>query len=731
MSTITGLMTSVLPNERGRMTRLSDLAQRAVAWPFMKRGRFMLLFWLIGIFMIGATSMAHADDLFIGPPGTTQPATSSAATPFERYDTADYTFLYSPDSNNDGFAGGKGLINETLNGVEIALFWVGASIIRGALIAMQWLLGLDLYADNSDQINSAVTDVTNKLMIPMLSITLVIAGFTAYARHKKEKSGFDDFSWIAASTILALGFGLFPGTVIGLADGVRAFVGTQVMTIYADVAGDDKNALGVNNGADIPGNQQCGKAGNCEQQTARNGSRMLVNTLWDSWVNTPWCYAQFKSLATCKAVDTISEAKADGSKPKNSEVILDQDLREALTKKLGKTPYDEISNGGKYEPWNGNDRWIRGESPARFGAVLFFFLVSVPIAALLLGLTIFGLLAAIGLLLLVIVGPFFLMMWMIPGIPRRIGMQWLHSVIAVLMQSVLITLVLGAVAIVTAILNSKIQTYGYFMAALFNLVVIVTAWRLRAQMEQAHLSASGGGSLGMSSSMPVSSYMAMRALSATTRAGKKTVKSGAKVAAAPVVASYNTGRGIAAISDTRAMAPLKPDGSKSGVGLKGLKERMATSTDNRAAHISVPGAYLPPKPVPAGANTPAPSARHSQPSSAGTTPAGRHSQPTGTGTGTGLPKSVPTAQPRTNVPAPIISRTTSAPTVPASTHSTSSKTPQEAAGRPRAFPPNALPAPISGGIRTAPVRGRETPGGVTVMHERRAWFERGEGSSRP
>ncbi|PRZ39674.1 hypothetical protein CLV47_11838 [Antricoccus suffuscus] len=573
------LMQNLAAVRKGWLTRVRDRAWVVVWWPLQRKRRFVMLMWLTGLFVLGSTSMAHADDLFTGP---YTGASGDQATPFERYDTSDYEFLFAPDSNNDGLAG---TVTGALNGIENGLFWVGASIIRGALIATQWMLGLDLYADNTDKINNVVQDVATRLLIPMLGVTLVIAGFSAYARAKREGGGtiFNDMTWIVGGSIFAMAFGLFPGTIIGTVDGARAFIGTQVMSIYSNAGQNGENALGTSNGGDLTGNPNCYKnPGSCEQMTAVNGSRKLVNGLWDSWVNTPYCYIQFKQLATCKALDP------DRGNVANSEVMLNPDKRAELVTDLNDN-YTQIKND-KYEAWNGNDRWIRGQLAGRLGAVLLFLLVSVPIAVLLLGLTLFGLMAAVGILLLVVVGPFFLALWVMPGVGRRIGMQWLQSFIAIIFQSILITLTLGAIAVVSGIINVQLGTYGYFMSSLFNVVVLVTAWRLRSQMENFAI---GGdrNALGMSGSGVMSSYMAMRTMGFASRQlhrGSSTAQRGlGAVGAAADRASGGSGTGSAGRRPARFQMPAYADTKYAATG-----SSASTPASGRAGAYAASGAPM-------------------------------------------------------------------------------------------------------------------------------------------
>lgn len=533
----------------------------------------LLLLWIVIMFQMGAASMAHADDLFIGPYDTD----SSVLTPFERYDTGNYSFLYAPDSNNDGLAG---TFDAGLAAITDALFFLGASIVRGALLAMQWMLGLDLYADNADTVDSAVVNIAENLMLPLMGITLVIAGFAAYARYRREsgESIINDVAWIAAGGILAAAFALTPSTFIGLADGARGAVGSLVMKTYgATVGGNDENVLGVNDGADDAGSGACPPHMECPEVVTMNASRELVNGLWDAWVSTPWCVAQYRHLDTCAKEDPNYGAS-------NAEVLLDPTQRADLEKKLA-TEYSDISDGDTYAAWDGNDRWIRGMLGGRLGVVLIFFIVSIPMALFILGLTLFGLMATVGLLLMVLVGPFFLALWVIPGAPRRAGLQWLTGLIALLLQSILITLTIGAIAITTSIINANLDEYGYFICGLLNIVVLVVAWKLRTTMENFGVAGSGSAAAGGMVGGGISSYTAWRTMGSAgrmaRRAGRGAARPLAQAGSAIDRASGGSGRG-----------PLRRAAAGGRAGPS--HSRPLTSMDSTSPAASI--APLPPRP---------------------------------------------------------------------------------------------------------------------------------------
>ena len=173
--------------------------------------------------------------------------------------------------------------------------------------------------------------------------------------------------------------------------------------------------------------------------------------------------------------------------------------------------------------------------------MLFVVLVTIPLVAMLLVLVLYGIMAVVGFLLLILIGVFFVLGWMIPGRPRQMGVRWFEEVLGALIQSVIITAVLGSVMVLDAILNAKIPTYGFFMVGMLNLATFVVGFRMRGRLENITGLGAGG------SASPFSGYMAMRALGGIGKGAFKmtrgTIKGG--VTATPILAGAAMGMGRA------------------------------------------------------------------------------------------------------------------------------------------------------------------------------------------
>lgn len=518
-----GRVAQMLHRAAAAVTRL---ARRALLWPTRRRCRFLTLVWVIGITVLGAQSGAHADDLI--PMPTQTPDDPAKQSMFEHYGVDDYDLFYQPDANNDGLdAAGISIMNLVENGMlSLTLYF-----LRGALTAIYWLLGTNFYADNHDQINAAVSNIAGAIIPPLMGLTVAVAGITTYTRSHRDGGGtaIGDLSWIIAGGIFATMFVLIPGDFLKVADGIRSEIATRLIGAYGGTDTTIESQSGYT--ATITGgvSPNCGTS--CTSAQRDLAIRQLTNQMWEAYAVKPWCYLQFKSLDTCKRPS--SQGASMGV------IFLNHDDGFEKVKSDLAGQYDEVKDGG-YPDFHGNDRWIRGQLPTRFGAVLLFTLMTSLLAGMLLALVLFGLMAAIGLVLLVVAGPLFMLLLMIPGAARRIGLQWFGSTMAVLGQAQIVTLVLGGVTVLSSIINSKIAVYGYFITCLLNLVALVTGWRMRAQLES-HL----GANLSMTSGAPLSAYSAWQIAGRVGRTGSSMTRRAGRLAK-PVAGAAGRVAGMAA-----------------------------------------------------------------------------------------------------------------------------------------------------------------------------------------
>ena len=488
---------------------------RAASWTFRSRWRMLVGAWLTGFFWIGQATAAVADDGLINGPDL---GTAGGQTVFEQYGPDRFSLYLGLSDSNHGAPYVTESMWNILRAIESALMYLIGALARGAITSMQSMLNLQLYSDNSAQIDATVRALAAQVFWPLFGATMAIGALSAYGRMKREGGGslFTDASWLVAASIFAGAFALAPSKVMLDLDNARTAIADAAMTGYAANGTQGPSAAGFPT-ANLPHDQA-------------GASRQLADAMWNVYVVTPWCYVNFDSMTICKDVghDYITgDARWNG-------------LVDWMGGKNGGNSDDK---DGAYCPPELNEHcdWIRGQSFGRLGATLFVVLVTIPLVVMLLVLVLYGIMAIVGFLLLILIGVFFVLGWMIPGRPRQMGVRWFEEVLGALIQSVVVTAVLGSVMVLDAILNAKIPSYGFFMVGLLNLATFVVGFRMRGRLENITGLGAGG------SASPFSGYMAMRALGGIGKGAFKmtrgTIKAG--VTATPILAGAAMGMGRA------------------------------------------------------------------------------------------------------------------------------------------------------------------------------------------
>jgi hypothetical protein len=601
--------------------------------PVRTRLRFLVTAWTFVFVVLGNAAHAMAADGFITAPDLGQ---AGGQTLFEKYDASAYTYPVDTDSDHDGLdSPGFNMTNMVTNGIT----WLALSLLRGALVALQWLLNLTIYRDQAGAIDSAVSELGQSVFLPLLVLTLGIGASTIYMKSRRDGGGIiNDLSWMVAATLFSLVFITQPSVVLGTIDGARVAVSNSMMTTYAKVAGTTESSTGYptpTTGTDTPGS-----------------TRQLTDSLWNVYGVNGWCYVAWESVESCKVVAQSyldDPAGEDGGTPWGK-------AREALRE------------DGEVDPFAEDTGWVRGQEGGRLGAALLLGFVAGGAAALIITLVVFGLLAVIGVLILALIAVLFLAAWVIPGRPRAIGVRWLESLIGTFIQSVIITSIIGAVMIVGSMFNASIGTYGIFMTALFNLVALILGLRYREQFE--HLVGFGTAATGRSA---VSGYMAARMVSGLAGTG-------ARMAGGIVKGSAVGGTRLAAAGTI----PLAYAGGKAAHGAKAAGGHMRAGY--QAAKTAPLRSVLPTiLRGPASAPAAAPAA-----GAARTPTAPAHTQPTARPFGTDRPEPAPATPAPPVAPRPAAPKPTMpAPAAPAP--AVASPAPAKPAARP--MPSGTTPPP--------------------------------------
>jgi len=577
---------------------------RGVSWVFRSKWRLVTSTWLMGFFLVGQAGSAAADGLIVGP----DLGSGGGQTVFERFGPEKYTlYLHLSDSHHGGVH-----VEETmwtiLNAVEIGLMYLIAALARGAITSMEWLLNLTLYSDNQVAIDSAVSGVANAVFWPLFGTTLAIGAMVAYGRMKREGGGslWNDASWLIAASVFAAMFATAPSLVLKDMDDTRTMLSDGLMVGYSTLGPVGDSSAGFP-AVKVPGDQ-------------KGATRQLTDGMWNVFVVTPWCYANFNDQSICHDVG-------------KDYLTGDQRWQDLNHWMSGDNGGNTDEKKGAYCPkeLNAQCDWIRGQSFGRLGALLFILIVTLPLVLVLLALVLYGLMAIVGFLLLALSGVIFLLFWMIPGRPRQIGVKWLEELIGALLQSVIITTVIGSVMVLDSFLAAGIPKYGFFAVALLDLATFVTGFRMRGRLENVVGMGAGSGA------SPFSGYMAMRGLGAL---GKRLGKAGKTASGLDFKGARGGVGAVHAFSNSSVNRALFGSAPRSGGRQAPLRSRPLPTNPTGPGPGQGGGGTRPPGSRPGGGSGPSSSrpgrtGRHTGPATSGSSSSSSGGGTSGAGAGPG------------------------------------------------------------------------------------------------
>ena len=154
---------------------------------------------------------------------------------------------------------------------------------------MQWMLDLTLYRDNAGEIDSATQGVASAVFWPLIGCTLAAAGFTMYARAKRDGGGsiLGEAVKVAVLGVLAISFVMAPSKIVA----------PTGRCPHRRVERDHDRATPATTWPRrrrrrVPARDR--PVGPRMRRPAR-----LADSMWSTFIVTPWCYAAFGGEDLC------------------------------------------------------------------------------------------------------------------------------------------------------------------------------------------------------------------------------------------------------------------------------------------------------------------------------------------------------------------------------------------------------------------------------------------------
>lgn len=449
--------------------------------------RLLFVAWTVAIYTVGTAQLAYADTDVLG--------NTTDDTQFWGIPLSNFTL---PPLNLSDAHHGAPYIEEAMWGIFHAignvLLFLMMAFIRGAITAMQWMLNLTIYQDAAGPIDTAVKALAVSLFWPLLAATVAWAAATVFTKYVAGGQVVSEILWVVVAGVIAVGFMQAPSKTAGDLDQIRTVVSSAAAEGYSHAAGGPESSAGL----PTP-NYPADRTGAVNQ---------LGDAMWNVYAVTPWCLASFgPDLSVCKDV--------------GHELLRDTDRWKAIDASTHERGENDDESPPCADELKGHCDIVRGQDYGRLGVILFLTVIGLALGVLLLILVIYGVLALVEFLVLLMLAPLFLVGCMIPGRPRAIGVRWGEGIFATLLTTVVLTGLIGVVMVLADIFNQLLPTWGMFKVALLNVAVFIAAFRVRGQFENITGMKSGTSGFG-------NSYLTMKALTSLSKATAGLSKMGVK-----------------------------------------------------------------------------------------------------------------------------------------------------------------------------------------------------------
>ena len=364
---------------------------------------------------------------------------------FESYSPMLYTLDFDTGIT-DGF-------NMIFNGYAALVMMYVTAIMRAAISVGWWLFSFTDVSSLTSATSATVGATGTQLAGWLLPSALAFGAVAAYTQRKTSGSALGQMLWVFVAGLLSVSFALAPATWIRGVDGARQLGAGAVMTASSD-------AMGPTMQTPVPWPEP-GFTGTPKDTLLRKSA----DASWRGFVVTPWCIAEFGSIAAC-------ERYGKGL----LEVGTDTDARAKYI--------DDVvapAEGGGDAP---TVKWLKGDNPfGRVGVVMIAGIAATLFAFLNIALAFTALMAFIGCLLLLVVGVFFACLWIIPGRPRQWGLNWFEALIGLVLQSFLAMLIFGtALTLLTAVFTLT-GSLGWLPVTGLAICVLIVGVRVRRLLD--------------------------------------------------------------------------------------------------------------------------------------------------------------------------------------------------------------------------------------------------------
>ncbi|HEU4946193.1 MAG TPA: hypothetical protein VFT31_03460 [Kribbella sp.] len=344
-------------------------------------------------------------------------------------------------------------IEGVFNGYAHMVMMYIVAVTRAAISVGWWLFSFTDIKPLTETASAAIGNVNTELVGWLLPSALAFGAVAAYAQRRANGSAMGQLVWVFAAGVLATSFAVSPTTWLAGVDGARQVGADAVVGTSTEVLGDTMQA---------PISWPEPSFSGTERDTLL---RKSGDATWRAFAATPWCVAEFGSLAACERYGkAVLDKGTDGDA-----------RREYIDHEVSKAEGDGDA---------ATVQWAKGKNPfGRVGVLTLGAIAATLFAFLTVSLAFTALMAFVGCMLLLVVGVLFTCLWAIPGRPRQWGMNWFEALLGLVLQSILAMLVFSTtLALVTAVFGLT-DSLGWLPVSGLAIAVLIAGFRLRRLFE--------------------------------------------------------------------------------------------------------------------------------------------------------------------------------------------------------------------------------------------------------
>lgn len=405
-----------------------------------------LLVALVGVFLAASPAVADdTEDDSYTPSGmgslfsTPDLKQGQAPTLYEQYPES----VYSLDFVDGGLLD-FGIVDYNLNTFANTIF-TSTRTLANAAITLTWQIqSFDGFAEFSPALSSSVGAAGTAFADWLLPSALAVGALTVLLKMRGNAGeAINQALLVGLSGVVALSLATHPDAWLGAMRTVHQAGVTSASQAVALAPATTTNPFE-------------GPTPTFTDDAQTTGMRVMGDSIWRTFVVTPWCLAEFGTQSACQQWGPELLARTESERG----TYIAQTIKGSI-------------GGDKSSAYT----IVSGHNGAyRLGVAIMSLLVAAIFCLVIIALDLIVVANIISALIMLILGGFFSAMWAIPGAPRGWANRWFTLLVGFVAMAFLSLLILAAALAVTNVAILLSASLGWMSAVLIALVAIIAAF---------------------------------------------------------------------------------------------------------------------------------------------------------------------------------------------------------------------------------------------------------------